>query len=237
MRRRTGFSLMELLVIIIIVGMLAAMLFPVFSQARNADRTSTSATEFKRNGQAVLMYAQDYDEMLPYRPVNTAPAGFRPLGKRKAALADTCTLLNPNSPDQWQSLNGGCQEMQANLVWSRTSDEATGFYNRVYTRAPGDLRLPGGKDYCRDLVEGGFDDWRLPTKDEAAIAANHQMSSYVSMRYPDTWTRWAGPDFYKGKDLYAYVTKLGTGTSTAVVVLDRKGNYPIATDTICVRTP
>ncbi|RYG74143.1 DUF1559 domain-containing protein [bacterium] len=58
----SAFTLIELLVVIAIVAMLAAILFPVFSRAReNAHRTSC-ASNLKQLGQALLQYAQDNDE-------------------------------------------------------------------------------------------------------------------------------------------------------------------------------
>jgi type II secretory pathway pseudopilin PulG len=236
MYRRTGFTLIELLVIAAIVTILAATLFPVFAQARSSARTATAITEFKQRGQAIVMYAQDYDEAFPRRQTTLRTAGFKASPKPEPRPIETGCINDPD-PTLWQSLNGGCQDMQANLVWSRTSHEATGFYNRVFERAPGDTRLAGAREYCRDLVEGGFEDWRLPTKDEVAVAASHQISAYISIFSPDGWGRWAEPGYYKGKDLYAYMAKLGTGTATAVVARTKSGSYPNSMDTICVRTP
>jgi prepilin-type N-terminal cleavage/methylation domain-containing protein/prepilin-type processing-associated H-X9-DG protein len=62
---RRGFTLIELLVVIAIIAILAAILFPVFAQAREAARKATCQSNLKQIGEAVLMYAQDYDETLP----------------------------------------------------------------------------------------------------------------------------------------------------------------------------
>jgi prepilin-type N-terminal cleavage/methylation domain-containing protein/prepilin-type processing-associated H-X9-DG protein len=62
-RVRRGFTLIELLVVIAIIAILAAILFPVFAQAREKARAISCISNMKQLGYAFLMYAQDYDEM------------------------------------------------------------------------------------------------------------------------------------------------------------------------------
>jgi prepilin-type N-terminal cleavage/methylation domain-containing protein len=59
---RSGFTLIELLVVIAIIAILAAILFPVFAQAREKARTISCLSNTKQIGTGILMYAQDYDE-------------------------------------------------------------------------------------------------------------------------------------------------------------------------------
>ena len=59
---RRGFTLIELLVVIAIIAILAAILFPVFAQAREKARSSACASNLRQIGLAILMYAQDWDE-------------------------------------------------------------------------------------------------------------------------------------------------------------------------------
>src|SRR3984957_3114452 len=63
--RRTGFTLIELLVVIAIIAILAAILFPVFAQAREKARQTTCTNNEKQISLAFLMYVQDFDEMFP----------------------------------------------------------------------------------------------------------------------------------------------------------------------------
>lgn len=62
---RSGFTLIELLVVIAIIAILAAILFPVFAQAREKARQSSCLSNQKQLGLACIMYSQDYDELLP----------------------------------------------------------------------------------------------------------------------------------------------------------------------------
>jgi prepilin-type N-terminal cleavage/methylation domain-containing protein/prepilin-type processing-associated H-X9-DG protein len=62
---RRGFTLIELLVVIAIIAVLAAILFPVFAQARDKARQSGCLSNCRQIGTAVMLYAQDYDEQPP----------------------------------------------------------------------------------------------------------------------------------------------------------------------------
>jgi prepilin-type N-terminal cleavage/methylation domain-containing protein/prepilin-type processing-associated H-X9-DG protein len=59
---RRGFTLIELLVVIAIIAILAAILFPVFAQAREAARRTSCLSNMRQMGNALNMYLQDYDE-------------------------------------------------------------------------------------------------------------------------------------------------------------------------------
>ncbi len=60
-----GFTLVELLVVIAVIALLGAILFPVFAQAREKARQTTCLSNMKQLGTAFAFYAQDYDEMHP----------------------------------------------------------------------------------------------------------------------------------------------------------------------------
>ena len=67
--KRQAFTLIELLIVIAIIALLAAILFPVFGRARENARRTSCASNMKQMGLAMLQYAQDYDERY-CRPYN-----------------------------------------------------------------------------------------------------------------------------------------------------------------------
>jgi prepilin-type N-terminal cleavage/methylation domain-containing protein len=73
--RKAGFTLIELLVVIAIIAILAAILFPVFAQARESARKATCISNTKQLGLGVMMYVQDYDEMYPCNSWDTPAIG------------------------------------------------------------------------------------------------------------------------------------------------------------------
>ncbi len=64
-KKHSGFTLIELLVVIAIIAILAAILFPVFAQAREKARQVSCLSNMKQIGTASMMYVQDYEETYP----------------------------------------------------------------------------------------------------------------------------------------------------------------------------
>ncbi|MCW5933356.1 MAG: prepilin-type N-terminal cleavage/methylation domain-containing protein [Fimbriimonadia bacterium] len=82
--KKRGFTLIELLVVIAIIAILAAILFPVFAQAREKARQAQCLSNVRQNVQSVMMYTVDYDTLYP--------SGVTGTGNRIVHLFD---LLHP----------------------------------------------------------------------------------------------------------------------------------------------
>ena len=85
--RRRGFTLIELLIVIAIITLLAAMLFPVFSRARGNARRTSCANNLKQIGLGFAQYTQDNDEQYP---LNVSCPSWAP----------DCASATPSTPDR-----------------------------------------------------------------------------------------------------------------------------------------
>ena len=91
---KRGFTLIELLVVIAIIAILAAILFPVFAQAREKARQTSCISNNKQWTTATLMYVQDYDETFPLA-----------YGQYAGSWTPTDVV---DAPYNWECTNGKC---------------------------------------------------------------------------------------------------------------------------------
>jgi prepilin-type N-terminal cleavage/methylation domain-containing protein len=107
--KRTGFTLIELLVVIAIIAILAAILFPVFAQAREKARQTTCLSNEKEIGLGVIMYVQDYDE---HFPVEREPNTYNPPGPFGITWRTTIQPYIKNTQLMY------CPDDASNVQWS-----------------------------------------------------------------------------------------------------------------------
>src|SRR5262245_47677455 len=96
--RKNAFTLIELLVVIAIISLLAAILFPVFSRARENARRSTCQSNLRQVGLGVLQYFQDFDEYPPCGPNASASwrIGMGWMGQILPYVKSTQIFICPN---------------------------------------------------------------------------------------------------------------------------------------------
>ena len=126
-KRRIGFTLIELLVVIAIIAILAAILFPVFAQARASARKATCISNNKQIALGVLMYVQDYDEKFPYCSNN---------GDKSEPRVDWYDAIEPYikvGAQQYATPPAGGFENSQPVFWI-----CPDFQNRSIPMAPGD---------------------------------------------------------------------------------------------------
>jgi prepilin-type N-terminal cleavage/methylation domain-containing protein/prepilin-type processing-associated H-X9-DG protein len=153
MKHRRGFTLIELLVVIAIIAILAAILFPVFAQARSKARQTQCMSTTKQFGTAVLMYTQDYDERLPSMFMYCRDAKGKSFACRQAGgsgilwntvgyywhevvypyIKNESMLLCPEAPNA--QLNPECLPYGYNWFWLGNDNAAVGAWNHSVSTA------------------------------------------------------------------------------------------------------
>jgi prepilin-type N-terminal cleavage/methylation domain-containing protein len=118
--KRAGFTLIELLVVIAIIAILAAILFPVFSNVRRNARRTVALSNLKQIGTAVTMYNQDYDEKFPRTQETLDPGepGFINYWNTHYYEASLDTYITMNKGGVTSSGGGG----DKGSVWFDPSD-------------------------------------------------------------------------------------------------------------------
>lgn len=128
--KRKGFTLIELLVVIAIIAILAAILFPVFAQAREKARAITCVSNLNQIGLGMMQYLQDYDDRFPTSWAKGFPGDpnwyIQPYLKSLDVL--TC-------PDKYVTVQ------QANAVCGPAANDPYG----VYYLLPGERDNPTGE--------------------------------------------------------------------------------------------
>ncbi|MBM3458446.1 MAG: prepilin-type N-terminal cleavage/methylation domain-containing protein [Armatimonadetes bacterium] len=90
---RRGFTLIELLVVIAIITILAAILFPVFAQAREKARQASCLSNIKQLGMGASMDVQDYDERYPPSLILEMGSPGRVFGNRRYAIESVSVYI------------------------------------------------------------------------------------------------------------------------------------------------
>src|SRR5437879_5509526 len=134
-RRRSGFILIELLVVIAIIAILAAILFPVFAQAREKARQTSCLSNMKQLATAFMMYTQDYDERFPNSGLEAGcgggPGGSLTAQDQQLGILSDWTpsgkIRTPISHPLWKIANGALYPYTKNVqIYRCPSDFGVG---------------------------------------------------------------------------------------------------------------
>ncbi len=147
---KSGFTLIELLVVIAIIAILAAILFPVFAQAREQARKTVCLSNMRQYGTAMMMYVQDYDEIYPDTSVNWWAASDYCLGT--TSTYPLRTALSPK-PSSKVVADPKCAIDQSPLVqWFGISTYRSSWFSLMYPYVKNDSLV-----YCPSISGGTSD--------------------------------------------------------------------------------
>lgn len=118
--KRKAFTLIELLVVIAIIAILAAILFPVFAQAKVAAKRTQSISNVKQSATAFIIYTADYDDCMPmaYATIAGTPYGVR------AATAAGANTFQVGAPIRagWNNPAGGWTQGTTEVHWANSTE-------------------------------------------------------------------------------------------------------------------
>jgi|SRR5579872_1926738 len=167
--RPRAFTLIELLVVIAIIAILAAILFPVFAQAREKAGTASCQSNLRQIGMGVQMYAQDFDETMPDSgSINGS--------------GDVTGLLEPYTK---QKFGQGIWRCPSHAQFNAANGWTTSYgYNFQYLLAPGpDYPHTGYNGFSNSGVALAFLGHPADTlcfMDETVTAGNPDLWSYLT---------------------------------------------------------
>lgn len=123
--KRTAFTLIELLVVIAIIAILAAILFPVFAQAKDAAKKTQSISNLKQTGTSVAIYNADYDDVMP-------PSAYRPTATTLHSVYDALQPYMKNKQILISPADGQGQSWSQRIALFGLTPVANGVTNASY---------------------------------------------------------------------------------------------------------
>jgi prepilin-type N-terminal cleavage/methylation domain-containing protein/prepilin-type processing-associated H-X9-DG protein len=229
--RARGFTLIELLVVIAVLAILAAILFPVFAHAREKARQATCLSNLKQLAFAILMYAQDWDEVFPTQG-HLTPRQDPAIdwGKRTWVYDDPYLTLQPYAknfkvffcPDRHRFVYASGDFSKPGPltfeVWGYGYNWSSGYgpgsnRNSIWNRGDGCVGRDNGKFLPGNPIArvaqastfpmlGDTGDWPWQTISTAAFDTRTNPSSGINADMPQGW-RHAGGNIFAFADGHA----------------------------------
>ncbi len=212
--QRRGFTLIELLVVIAIIAILAAILFPVFAQAREKARQTQCLNNTRQVGLGALMYANDYDNRFPifaFGEGYQAAARIMPYVKnreifrcpswtlKRGAVQTVQRPASNYSGENWDFMTAPNHPRVGLGVSTRGRDnDFDDIYPHLDYKFHDNLTISGFDRYAYDptLIDGG----RITNPARAVMAIDLPPAVYhfPETRSPGFWARRFGANF-KGR--------------------------------------
>lgn len=199
---RKGFTLIELMVVVAVISILAAILFPVFAKARQAARKTTDISNMKQLSLALLMYAQDYDDRFPYYSNTSSGTAKQWPILLYPYFKDVRLLISPSLPEI-----------------------GSDFTNRSHTNINDYMlnRFPSygyNKDYLGAVPPGAYN---MIGASMAAVQSPSQTVTFVTTATSRTDSVGIPLEPFQPAAGYAYVLPPQTWSGTSVIVNDSYG--------------
>jgi len=202
---RKAFTLIELLVVIAIIAILAAILFPVFAQAKEAAKKTQDLSNQKQIGTSLMMYATDSDDYFP-RHIYSAPGRTTTDQWKIPVFWRDAVLPYVKSGGKNYVTNGGTTTVAHDGLWQTPAiTNVRGSYTMNRNLSPGKCYWNGWWWAC-DSNDDGVRDAAIPIKpsvsvtqlDSPALTATTHMSRIMtdwqaSSDYQESaWWWWGG---------------------------------------------
>ncbi len=194
-RSLKGFTLIELLVVIAIIAILAAILFPVFAQAREQARKTTCISNLKQLATANSMYIQDYDEKVVLN-VTTDTATFfftwqdliQPYTKNYQMLICPDSPYHnpdPNNFEYWMSY--GSLPTATSFGWDAWHTRTSAW---IQNYVPANVRYDGVEGYGWTGTQ--WYGWPVGSSPSKSLAGIARSSEYAFIFDSDNFDGWHG---------------------------------------------
>jgi len=214
MKQNKAFTLIELLVVIAIIAILAAILFPVFAQAKAAAKRTADLSNLKQLGTASYIYANDYDDQLGDAPADgVAVEGYVLAARVQPYVKSGAMWKSPTSPYPQGTAQRKQHDNGSGNYMTPPDDPCVGLTRSTYeTGAPGAERDNANSHYYNDVYPPTDYMW------------NPEAWSYLNMGCPaggvTTGYSHPGPNLTGGSSGPGNVSgKAWTVTSPAKVVM------------------